>query len=283
MWKVAPSYSHATIKTVDETTHKAYIVEKCDRCSGSGIFATFGTCFKCGGSGKIGKWVKAYTEEEYDKYIAQQEKARQKRVDSRLAKIQALKDNSQENKRELLISLGCDSPDAPLIYLIGGKNTYDIKDYLKECGCRFERALGWYSLKKIEVPEGYTLVMIPFDDAFDWECVSKRFFIKEEAKKIAEAALATLRPESHSEYVGEIKERLRDLKVTVTSCRTFDSYYGTSTVILFSCGENELVWMTSSPVEVSVGEEIYLTGTVKSHDEYNGVKQTKLTRCVIRK
>ena len=30
-WMVAPSYAHATIKKVDENTHKAYIEEVCDK------------------------------------------------------------------------------------------------------------------------------------------------------------------------------------------------------------------------------------------------------------
>jgi hypothetical protein len=90
-------------------------------------------------------------------------------------------------------------------------------------------------------------------------------------------------PKSLSEYVGDIKERLRDLQVTLTSARSFDGFYGTSFIYTFVCGENVLVWMTSSCKDIEVGDHFLLTGTVKEHSEYKGVKQTKLSRCIIKK
>ena len=93
-WKVAPSYKYAKIVAIDEENHKAQIEEKCDRCGGSGIMAARvenghivpipvdgGICYKCWGEGKIRKWVKAYTEEEMDKYLAAQERAKQKKAE----------------------------------------------------------------------------------------------------------------------------------------------------------------------------------------------------------
>lgn len=294
-WKVAPSYKYAKIVSVDEANRKAYIEEVCDRCGGSGIIASRvenghivpipvdgGVCYKCYGEGKIHKWVKAYTEEEMNKYLASQERARTRKAEKAELERQEKLNKSKENQEELLAKWGYDVEN-PLIWLIGGGSTYEIKDQLKEEGCKFCPSLGWYNNHKYEVPEGYSLVSINFYDVYTWFPLSKRFELKDNAKEIADAALASLEPESHSEYLGEIKERLRDLKVTLTASRSFEGFYGTSFIYTFMCDENVLVWMTSSCKDIEVGEEVFLTGTVKSHEEYKGVKQTKLSRCIIKK
>lgn len=294
-WKVAPSYQHMKIKKVNEETHKALVEGKCDRCGGLGIIVARvengspipipvdgGVCYKCNGSGLEQKWVKAYTEEEYAKYEAAQERAREKKKAKVEAERQEKINKSEENRKNLLSKWGYD-PENPLIWLIGGGSTFEIKDWLKEQGCKFCKELGWYSCKPLDVPAGYGMVSINFMDVYDWFPASKRFTIKAEAKEIAEAALRTLEPESHSEYIGEIKERIRDLEVTLTNCRNFEGFYGTTFIYTFANGENVLVWMTSSCKDIVKGDTILLTGTVKDHKEYKGVKQTVLSRCIIKK
>ena len=294
-WKVAPSYEHANILSVDETTRKAYIEETCDRCGGSGIIASRvengriipipvdgGICYKCLGKGKIHKWVKAYTEEEMNKYLASQKKAKERKAEKAEQERQERLNKSKENQEELLAKWGYDVEN-PLIWLVGGGSTYEIKDQLKEMGCKFSPVFGWYSTHPIDVPANYGMVSINFYDVYVWYPLSKRFDLKDNAKEIADTAKAALEPESHSEYMGEVKERLRDLKVTLTAARSFDGYYGTSFISTFIYGENVLVWMTSSCKDIEVGDEVFLTGTVKEHSEYKGVKQTKLSRCVIKK
>lgn len=294
-WKVAPSYKYAKILSVDEATHKAHIEEKCDRCGGSGIIAARvenghiipipvdgGICYKYNGEGKIRKWVKAYTEEEMDKYLASQERAKVRKAEKAELERQEKLNKSKENQEELLAKWGYDVEN-PLIWLVGGGSTYEIKDQLKEMGCKFNPAFGWYCNHSIDVPAGYGVVSINFYDVYVWYPLSKKFELKDNAKEIADAAKVTLEPESHSEYMGEVKERLRDLKATLTAVRNFDSFYGTSFIYIFTCGENVLVWITSSCKDIEIGEEVLLTGTVKEHEIYKGVKQTKLSRCIIKK
>ena len=294
-WMVAPSYKYAEIKKVNEETHKALIEEKCDRCGGSGIIAARvenghiipipvdgGICYKCNGEGKITKWVKAYTEEEMEKYLASREKAKARKAQKEEEERQEKLNKSKENQEELLAKWGYDVEN-PLIWLVGGGNTYDIKDELKEKGCKFNPAFGWYCSHEFDVPVGYGLVSINFYDVYTWFPLSKQFILNDNAKEVADAAKATLEPKSNSEYVGDVKERLRDIKVTLTAVRSFDGFYGTSFIYTFTYGENVLIWMTSSCKDIEVGEKLLLTGTVKEHSEYKGVKQTKLSRCIIKK
>lgn len=294
-WKVAPSYKNAKILSINEDTHKAHIEEKCDRCGGSGLIAARvenghiipipvdgGICYKCNGEGKIRKWVKAYTEEEMNKYLASQERAKERKAEKAELERQEKLNKSEENQKELLTKWGYDVEN-PLIWLVGGGSTYEIKDQLKKLGCKFNPAFGWYSTQPIDIPEGYGMTNINFYDVYVWYPLSKRFDLKDNAKEIADAAKAKLEPESHSEYEGEVKERLRDLHVTLTAVRSFDGFYGTSFIYTFIHGENVLVWMTSSCKDIEIGDEIFLTGTVKEHSEYKGIKQTKLSRCIIKK
>ena len=295
-WKVAPSYKNAKIISVNEDTRKAYIEEKCDRCGGLGFIVSRvendqyipipvdgGVCYKCNGEKVIRKWVKAYTEEEMDKYLASQERARERKAEKAEQERQEKLNKSKENQEELLAKWGYDVEN-PLIWLVGGGNTYAIKDQLKEAGCKFNPSFGWYNTNAFDVPSGYGLVSINFYDVYTWFPLSERFELKDNAKEIADAAKVTLEPESHSEYIGEIKERLRDLQVTLTAIHSFDGFYGTSTMYIFQKDEDVLVWTTSScKYELEIGEHILLTGTVKDHKLYKNIKQTILSRCIIKK
>lgn len=287
-WKVAPSYQYATIQKIDEAAHKAYVVATCDRCGGSGQYiippSFCGTCFKCNGVGKIAKWVKAYTDEEYDKYMRAQDATREKKAKARQARIEDLQNNSEANKAALLEKFGFD-PENPQVWLVGGGDTFAIKDELKTAGARFKPALGWYFNKETAVPEGYKLVAVAFDDLFDWNPIVKSIDLKDNAKEVADKAIATLNPPSDSEYMGEIKERLRGLKATLENYRPIESYYGTSIIYTFKVDKNVVVWITSGKgldSDIQIGDTVTITGTVKDHKEFRGVKQTILSRCLVK-
>ena len=297
-WMVAPSYANAKILKVDEKIKKAYIKEKCPRCGGLGIIVSRvengkmipipvdeGICYQCNSEKYIYKWVKAYTEEELEKYLLTQKKRKEKKEQERKKQEEELLnaiDKTEEKKKKLLEKLGYDSEN-PLIWLVGGGNTYQIKDFLKSSGCKFCSELGWYNTHTFEVPESYGLVSINFFDVYDYMLFGNYVKIKDNAREVAEAALSPLTPESHSEYLGEIKERLRNIEATITDIRTTEGAYGTITIYTFKNEENVLVWFSSSCKDIKVGEKILLTGTVKDHKTYKGVKQTYLSRCLIKK
>ena len=282
-WYVADSYKDMEQigEAFDGANGKKYIKVRgvCPRCGGSGHYSynqMDGTrCYGCMGSGVAVQKVRAYTEKEYNQYV----KAKERKATAEEARKQGLLDNSEVNKNIKLAELGYEIPN-PRVYLVGGGNTYEIKDTLKQLGCKYNSSLGWFSTKPIEVPEGFDTVSLSVDEVYEWFPLSQSFSMKEGAKEIANAALKTLLPESKSEYLGNIKDRLRGLRVVVTSARPLEGYYGTSTLYTFLNGENVLVWISSScKVQLQEGDEVLITGTVKDHKEYNGVKQTVLTRC----
>lgn len=90
--------------------------------------------------------------------------------------------------------------------------------------------------------------------------------------------------ERTSSYVGQVKERLRGLELTVTRNITLPDYgYGESSLILMKDEETGDVfkWKSSRPYDLDEGDVLTLDGTVKSHDEYKDIKQTVLTRAKV--
>ena len=283
-WKVAPSYENMTFVSIDEEARRAKMSKPCWKCGGSGYYMPFGECFACGGTGKNYHTVKIYTPEEYEKYMRNAERTRERKAEKREAERRFAEEHSEENLKKALAEAGYD-PEDPQVYVIGGANTFAIKDWLKENGFKFNSELNWYCMQPKEVPAPYKLAPIPFSSCFEWNCYFKKFNLKEGVKELADAARNSLYPKSNSEWMGDIKERLRNIEVTYVSSRDIESYYGLSILYTFKAGENILVWFCSGkglPQDIEVGDSFLLTGTVKDHKEYNGVKQTVLTRCSVK-
>lgn len=93
--------------------------------------------------------------------------------------------------------------------------------------------------------------------------------------RAAEAAAAV-----DSEYVGTVGKRQTFAGLKVIFSRVFDSYYGERQLIKFvDAAGNILVWWNTGSANPKIDEMYDVTGTPKTHDEYEGVKQTTLTRC----
>lgn len=85
---------------------------------------------------------------------------------------------------------------------------------------------------------------------------------------------------SKSVHLGAEKERLKGLLVTKTDSRVVGgSSFGECVLIKFRTEDgNVLSWFTGSGTGRENGEQFVIDGTVKRHTEFNGVKETQLTR-----
>jgi hypothetical protein len=85
----------------------------------------------------------------------------------------------------------------------------------------------------------------------------------------------------HSSYVGTIKKR--DIfTLTLKKYVTYNSYYGLVHKYLFEDNiRNIIIWSATSKQNFDEGKNYLVKGTVKSHYEYKGVKQTEINRCEI--
>lgn len=296
---VADSYKNMEVVCEPFENEKGKMVvkvkEPCDRCSGLGFIVSHvnngqlipipvdgGVCYKCGGAKFVTKVVRAYTEKEYNTLQKAKERAAEKREAAKTARIQDAIDHADEYKHEVALKRGFSEDEK--IYLVYGDDTYAIKDELKKLGGKFDPTFKWFFSKEVELPEGYNLCELTFDEVFDYNPESKWASFKEDAKNIVARKIAELKGPSTSEfYPGVEKERLRNITAKVASVRGFEGIYGYTHVYTFTSGNYVFVWMTSKTLTVAVGETVDLTGTIKKFDEYMGVKNTYLTRCIVNK
>lgn len=93
---------------------------------------------------------------------------------------------------------------------------------------------------------------------------------KREADRKAQAAA--------SGYVGEIKERLTIQTATAALITSWETDYGVTYLYKFTdAAGNVFIWKASNRQDLT--DCMTLKGTVKEHNERDGVKQTILTRC----
>ena len=90
-----------------------------------------------------------------------------------------------------------------------------------------------------------------------------------------------LKKNQESAWVGAVKEK-REFDVVVYKKLGFETAFGYMRMILMKdTAGNVFMWKTGTGFSgnISVGDNIKIKGTIKKHDEYQGVKQTILTRC----
>lgn len=81
-----------------------------------------------------------------------------------------------------------------------------------------------------------------------------------------------------NEYIGDIGSKM-ELYVKFIKSSSFDTIYGRSNIYIFQDNiGNELKWFTSTSFNIPDEEYFNIKFTVKNHDEYNGRKQTTITR-----
>lgn len=97
--------------------------------------------------------------------------------------------------------------------------------------------------------------------------------------QIAERAARAAAPDAG--HVGSEGERL-DFEVTITRVNSYESRYGLKRVVAMKAATgHELITFTTGDgcTGNDVGKVFKLRGTVKKHSEYEGRKQTELSRC----
>jgi hypothetical protein len=85
-----------------------------------------------------------------------------------------------------------------------------------------------------------------------------------------------------SNHVGIKGERMKGLELTVTDSRGIASYYGDTILFKFKdAAGNVFSWFSSGQAQLTVGKTYKMDATIKDHTEYQGVKETQLTRAKV--
>jgi hypothetical protein len=83
-----------------------------------------------------------------------------------------------------------------------------------------------------------------------------------------------------SDFVGAVGDKI-EVKGSIEAVNFIDGAYGTTTLytILGEDGNLYKWFSTNGALGEDKGVQVHIKGTIKSHDEYRGVKSTVLTRC----
>ncbi len=89
---------------------------------------------------------------------------------------------------------------------------------------------------------------------------------------------AARQAETVSQHVGEVGQRITLTAATAKLLTSWEGVYGTTYLYKFTDAQgNVYIWYASRGIETCDG--MTLKGTIKDHNERDGVKQTVLTRC----
>lgn len=90
---------------------------------------------------------------------------------------------------------------------------------------------------------------------------------------------AEAQPQRSNEWIGKVGEKIPPTKVKVVRTRMISGPFGTTQIVsMEDVKGNVFVWFNNSANNMKEGEEPTIVGTIKKHDEFNGRKQTHLTR-----
>lgn len=209
------------------------------------------------------KNVRAYTETEYLKMYP-----------AAAPSLQNGNDAPAENKHRVKNILGFQDG---YIWIFKGDLENAEYWFSKTPECRFHVIWGWYIVSTesipFDIPSCIESVKLP------WEKVGNADGTLL-PKSIVEAAVNELRYGGHpSQHQGNIGERL-ELNLWVSRIIDMgETQYGTKQLYLLEDEfANQFTWNTGVKKNWAVGDEVHAKATVKTHDTYQGIRQTGLTR-----
>ena len=273
-------YNLSLVKTDRNGTKYYEGVQKCWKCDGSGYISYFnyyaqGVCFACNGNGVNPCKVKVMTDEHAKKLEDKRAEKRQKEIDERK--------REQKNLNAKFLSDNGFNPEGKAYLFI--KTGFVNKQFANELISKGAKKYGYNIFIFPEPRADYNCIEFSAEDCFfadiygvyvdfDYHKMNKilsDFIEQEKAEKAKKSA-----------YYGNIGDKLKDFELTFKHLFVIDTKFGSMGVFIFEDNAgNQFKWGTSSGFsrDIADGEVIKINATIKEYSEYNGIKQTVLTRC----
>lgn len=263
---------------------------KCPRCSGKGIIIARiengkpipipvdgGICYSCLGRKYIEKTVRLYTKSEFENMEKANEKAREKRQAEQEERMK----REFAHRRQIWLETNGFNENEETYIVLG--NSYSIKDQLKEAGWRYNGQLRrWMKGEQTGVPAGYEVLKISAAEIIEFSAWGEGHFFSD-AKNIIDSYEKKIIPEEPSEWIGEIGKRIT-ISVTLVRIGSYQNQYGISNIYNFKDENgNILVWFSKVDLKKDIDDTFNLTFTIKDHSEWNGKKNTVITRAKLAK
>lgn len=156
---------------------------------------------------------------------------------------------------------------------------FEYLEWFRQSPCRFNKWFHWYLPSEYEMPEDAPAALVPI--RLDWDQVGGEDGKLYDDDTVAKVIDSLIYEPSASKHQGNIGERI-EFDGEVTHTADINSKYGNSTLHTFEDeAGNVYIWNTTSKT-IPVGTKCHVRGTVKDHGLYRNVKQTVLTRCIIK-
>jgi hypothetical protein len=227
----------------------------CHRCGGSGVYHTYGACFRCGGNGSDPTGVREWA---FPAPFGPDE------IEAFYARKAALAAAGRVRSAALRAA---------------------------DEAARFDSNVARFPVLRVAADDE----AVRYSSEFVSDVVGKasRYELSErQGAAVSEAIIrfvaerdeaAAAPPAPVSVHVGEVGERLRGVAATVSFTHRVESQFGPSYLVVMEDGDGN-VFKTFGSGEfcfaVGAGDEVVFTGTVKAHEDYDGVAQTALSRVV---
>jgi hypothetical protein len=160
-------------------------------------------------------------------------------------------------------------------------DTYPLLDWFHTSNCRYHNFWGWYVVSEESLPDPIPAGLEPVRLMWDSISISDKDCLKPE-EEVRTVVNNLIFGESASQHIGAIGERLDFSLTLVKAIKLEDGFYGPKMFYIFHDeNDNQFVWSTT-PRELEEGKSYGVRGTVKAHSIYKNIKQTELTRCMIK-
>lgn len=159
-------------------------------------------------------------------------------------------------------------------------DTYQYLDWFRASIARYNKLWGWYIISTDELPEDIPAELAPI--RLHWEEITDDLGVLKTEKEIMAYIDTILYPNPVGEFIGSLGERI-EAYLTVTKAIHLDDDYGGGKImhIFLDDLDNTYIWTTAAK-SLAEGQTYKIRGTVKDHSIYKGVRQTILTRCMLR-
>lgn len=159
-------------------------------------------------------------------------------------------------------------------------DTFPFIDWFRASVARYNRIWGWYITSADEMPEDTPAELTPV--RLYWEEITDATGELKAEKELSQYIDSILYPTQEGEYIGEIGERI-EVYLTVARAISLEDDYGGGKVmhIFLDDLNNTYIWTTAAK-RLEENKTYCIRGTVKGHNLYKGVRQTILTRCLLR-
>lgn len=260
----------------------------CPKCFGDGFITRMvlngnkipvhpdgGVCYKCMGQKYLLKSMRVYSEKELKAIEKRKERLEEKR---KIERVEQEEERRVHNNQIWKKNLGFLEGDE--IYLVALKDTFNIKDELKEKGARWMPKFRSWGFQNDECKDLYPLRKVELSET---TYLNEYGIYQTNDEAIEKIINSILNPNADkSEYIGKVGDRM-DFEVKFERAiylgsNQFGSLYANKMVDDLG---NVLMWKSSTAIDKEEGSMIKVKGTIKEHNEYNSEKQTILTRCKV--